>query len=171
MKSSASFDSVHSVAVDYSEDGEGNHSIQPITTFNYVATAAGMTKTSISKALLTFKDSIGLRLTQGKRGGSRDIYRRAQKAAVKAGVHSSQVAKRNKAPIEAGAAAAKETPEPCQVLSVPSMARGLTRLSSKLGHPAGPTGAAGCHPPSHRIEGRLSFAMADLAALKPFSQP
>jgi hypothetical protein len=39
---------------------------------------------------------IGLRLCSGKRDYSRDTYRRAQKAAVAAGVYSSQVAKRSK---------------------------------------------------------------------------
>jgi hypothetical protein len=55
-----------------------------------IAQAAGITKASISKALLTFKDSIGLQLCSGKRDYARDTYRRARKAAVAAGVHSSQ---------------------------------------------------------------------------------
>jgi hypothetical protein len=38
--------------------------------------------------------------------------------------------------------------------------------TSSKSHPAGPAGAAGCQPPSHRIEGSALHG-ADFAARKP----
>ena len=54
-----------------------------------IVQATLITKASLSKSLLNFRDSIGLRLCAGKRDYSRDVYRRAQKSAVAAAVHSS----------------------------------------------------------------------------------
>jgi hypothetical protein len=43
-----------------------------------IADAAGLTKASVSKSLLNFRDSVGLRICAGKRNYTRDTYRRAQ---------------------------------------------------------------------------------------------
>jgi hypothetical protein len=56
-----------------------------------------MTKASISKSLLTFKDNIGLRLTQGKLNSARDTYRRSTAASIPAGTHFSSNRSKRKA--------------------------------------------------------------------------
>jgi hypothetical protein len=52
-----------------------------------IAKAAGVTKQGISRALLTFKDEVGLRICAGKRDYSRDAYRNATEASIAAGTH------------------------------------------------------------------------------------
>jgi hypothetical protein len=53
-----------------------------------IALACGCTKQAISKSLVEFRDLIGFGLVAGKMDGAREAYSRAQKAAVRAGVHS-----------------------------------------------------------------------------------
>ena len=62
-----------------------------------IAAACGYTKAMISKVLLGFRDQCGFLASGGKLNSSRDTFRQAQLAAVKAGVHSSAVTKRRKA--------------------------------------------------------------------------
>jgi hypothetical protein len=54
-----------------------------------IANEAGMSRAGLSKWLLKLKDEVGLFLSAGKLGGSRQTYARAQKAALAAGCHSS----------------------------------------------------------------------------------
>lgn len=56
-----------------------------------VGRAYGLTRAALSKSLLELRDSCGIHLCLDKRAFTRDRYRQAQNAAVKAGVHSSNV--------------------------------------------------------------------------------
>jgi hypothetical protein len=53
-----------------------------------IADAAGLTRAAVSKALVNLREELGGILPM-KRSGSSDVYSRAQKAAIKVGVHSS----------------------------------------------------------------------------------
>jgi hypothetical protein len=53
-----------------------------------IAREAGCTRACLSKALLNFRDSCGVHISAGKPASARDTYRRVQKYAVAAGVHS-----------------------------------------------------------------------------------
>jgi hypothetical protein len=63
-------------------------------TLSEIAANAGVTRASLSKSLLSLRDGAGLSLTIGKRAYARDSYKRSQAAALKAGVHVSQVRKK-----------------------------------------------------------------------------
>jgi hypothetical protein len=54
-----------------------------------IARTANMTRAGLSKWLLKLKDEVGLFLSAGKMGGSRQTYAKAQRAAIAAGCHSS----------------------------------------------------------------------------------
>ena len=54
-----------------------------------IADNAGCTRALLSRALLSLRDQAGIYLSGGKRSFARDSYRKAQLAAVEAGVHSS----------------------------------------------------------------------------------
>ena len=54
-----------------------------------IAENAGCTRALLSRALLSLRDQAGIYISGGKRSFARDSYRKAQLAAVKAGVHSS----------------------------------------------------------------------------------
>jgi hypothetical protein len=70
----------------------------PFASQHAIAERAGCTRQCLSKALLAFRDSVAdyLPPIADKRLGSREKYRQAQLAAVRAGVHSSQVKRSTK---------------------------------------------------------------------------
>ena len=54
-----------------------------------IAREAGCTRQALSKALLELRDECGIHLTIGKRSYARESFKKAQLAAVEAGVHAS----------------------------------------------------------------------------------
>jgi hypothetical protein len=65
-----------------------------------IARAAGVSRALLSKYIVALRNELKLSLSAGKSQGARETYRRAQHAAVAAGVHSSQV-RRKRGPAEA----------------------------------------------------------------------
>jgi len=62
-----------------------------------IAEAAGVTRAALSAALLDLRKALDLKATMGKRDYCREVYSDAQKAAMKAGVHSSHTRKDSRA--------------------------------------------------------------------------
>ena len=60
-------------------------------TLSEIAANAGVTRASLSKALMNFRDDAAIKLGIGKRSGCRETCRKAQSAAMAAGCHASQI--------------------------------------------------------------------------------
>jgi hypothetical protein len=58
-----------------------------------IADQAGCTRAALSKALITFRDSVGIHLSAGKLSGTRSTYREAQIKSLENGTHTSLVRK------------------------------------------------------------------------------
>jgi len=59
------------------------------STLAEIAREAGCTRAALSKALVDFRDAVGIHLTAGKLNGTRSTYRAAQIDAIERGTHSS----------------------------------------------------------------------------------
>jgi len=77
-----------------------------------IAREADCSRANLSKWLLRLKDEVNVLLSAGKSDGSREVFSKAQRAALSAGVHSSQRRQRS----------SRSRAKPAQALSTPTIA-------------------------------------------------
>jgi hypothetical protein len=65
-----------------------------------ISRAAGVTRALLSKYIVALRNELQLYMSAGKSQGSREVYSRAQHAAVAAGCHASQVQRRKRVTVE-----------------------------------------------------------------------